>query len=565
MKNKTFRTVIISLIIFTLVAVGVTYSMIRFTIKNKTEQLIVSGDSEVIEKIPEEDEPKYINLGIDPNGTFNQNSINWIEQAYQENEISIEYYKISGLKDKNIENKINEKLKAAAFKYFDSEKVDTIKINAYQSINANFGNVICVYNSVSMNTIGNSSNYTYESGYINLDLVTGNEIEFKDIFVDENAMLQCMTTELYENEAWNKQWEKETDLWDGGYEYNEELWNAPVLDVDEDAVIQKLYEWKNAKIEDFYFSSSYACAEAYNKSGDSMWMYIVYKNMPSAIAIYSRFLTDESIYEDDSVGLKNIINMSSETHWLYADYKEYKNDKNSNLFANTRINFEWYEIDYEKISKIEEMVINIAKQEMIEIERQAMAEPDKYHALSSSYSISKGAREYFYINKNKSYYYTDINLKNEMYDKIKESYVYFGGEEYGVYDLYIDLEYTEENKFISGDRNFEESLYSMKTFEKLENVEDFFMDGVDYKTLMKNELNKLWYGTYGVYLDEERLEEEYNNTEFEYDTDWSYRNGTRSCFEVYNKWLGFKPYSDDYRETGYKIYFDVFNPDDLTI
>ena len=82
---------------------------------------------------------------------------------------------------------------------------------------------------------------------------------------------------------------------------------------------------------------------------------------------------------------------------------------------------------------------------------------------------------------------------------------------------------------------------------------------------MKNELNKLWYGTYGVYLDEERLEEEYNNTEFEYDTDWSYRNGTRSCFEVYNKWLGFKPYSDDYRETGYKIYFDVFNPNDLTI
>ena len=565
MNNKTFKTIAISLIVFTLVAVGVTYGMIRFTIENKTKQLIASGDTEVIEKIPEEDDEQYINLGIDPNGTYNENSIEWIEQAYQENETKIKYYKISGLKDKTVENKINERLKNSVFKYFDQSKVDTVKINAYQSINASFGNVICVFSSVSIGTVGSYSNYTYESEYINLNLVTGEDIEFKDLFVDENAMLQMIAAELHENEAWSKQWDKETDMWDGGYEYDEDLWNAPILDVNEDNIFQKLNLWKKAKDIEFSFSSNYINATATYGSGEKLWTYISYKSLPSAIGIYNKYLTEKSIYENDSIGLKNIINMSSQDPWLYTEYKEYKNDKESNLFATARVANNTEEIDYEISQEIEELVVNMAKNQMIEIDRKAMAEPDKYHAFTLYYYTYKAVTgEAFYIHEDKRYYFTDIENKDEMYNKILDSYVYSGGEDYGVYDLYIDLEYTEENKFISGDTSYDTHLYSLKTFEKLENVEDFFMDGVDYKTLMKNEFNKLWYRTYGEYLDEEQLEEEYNNTEFEYDTDWVNRQN-KNCFEVYNKWLGFKSYSDDYRETGYKIYFDAFNPEDLTI
>ena len=75
-------------------------------------------------------------------------------------------------------------------------------------------------------------------------------------------------------------------------------------------------------------------------------MYISYKSLPSAIGIYNKYLTEKSIYEDDSIGLKNIINMSPQESWLFADYKEYKNDKESNLFATVRVSNIMEEINY---------------------------------------------------------------------------------------------------------------------------------------------------------------------------------------------------------------------------
>lgn len=567
MNKKPFIIIVSSLVAFALVAALVTYGMIQTTINKKIEanqsgEIILSSGEETEEK-----ENLKHSLGINVNGTFNENPITWVEQAYKEGNTEIKYYKITGLVNKEIEKSINEKLKDAAFKLFDPKKINTVSFNSYQNIYSSFSNVISVRTSINTSNIDGRTNYKYETIDVNLNLVTGEEIKFKELFVDENSMVQLMASEFYEDEAWSKQWEKETDYWDGGYEFNQDLWDAPVLDIDEDEVVRKVNRLRKADTNSFVFSTQYVSAEMELSSGDTEYIYLRFNNMPTAIAIYDRYLTDKKIYEDESLGRKNIINLSHLNMDPSVVYSAYENDKTTNYFADIQVYSDMYDESYENEEKAKEHIINIAKKEVVELERKAQSEPDKFFVYTKVYRIYDSPGEMFSVSENYSEYFTDISSKEKLYQEVVDAYTFEDFEMYGIGNIYIDLE-SEENAYISGERNFVDRNYSFKTMIEIKSVEDLFFDGVDYKTTLRDEFNKIWLQKTGDYLAGEELEKEFQATEFEHTTRWiGTGTGNTNVLEVYNETLGYykSPYNDDYRNSDIYIPLTVFNPEDLTI
>lgn len=489
MKNNQIKIIVISLVVFAIVAITFTYAMIQTTIDKKLEA-IQSG--EMIISSGEEIEVSKPILGIDVNGTFNENSITWIEQAYQEGNTKIEYYKISGLVDKELENKINAKLKEAAFEKFDATKVDKIRFNSNQNIYASFSNVISVRTNITTSSVSGQVDYKYETKDLNIELVNGEEIDFRDLFVDENAMAQIMAAAFHEDEAWKKQWEKETDIWDGGYGFDEELWNAPILDIDEDEIIKKVNNYKKLGCDHFVFTPQYVSAEMKLSSGDTEYVYLQFGTTPSAIAIYNRYLTDKKIYEDESLGRKNIINLSHLNVDTSVVYTAYENDRTTNYFADIQVYSDMYDEEYENEEKAKEYIINLAKKEVVELERKAQAEPDKYFVYTKVYRIYDSPGEMFSISENFSEYFTDISNKEKLYQEVVNAYTYEDFEMYGIGNIYIDLE-NEENAYISGERSFVDRNYSFKTMKEIKTLEDLFVDGFDYKPALKDAFyNKVW-------------------------------------------------------------------------
>ena len=99
---KTTKAKVIFVTIFSIICLSVTAILILYhniEIEDKNETII----DEVSKQINEKDVS-----GIDLKGTYNQNDLNVEERLITQEKAEIRYLQISGLKNKNIENKINK-------------------------------------------------------------------------------------------------------------------------------------------------------------------------------------------------------------------------------------------------------------------------------------------------------------------------------------------------------------------------------------------------------------------------------------------------------------------------
>ena len=315
-KKHTLRNTIIFYILFATICVSVT---IFFILKSYGSSNI--GD---IKKIAD--------------GTINNNElvpdglgVKSLDETYQENTIKISkvyiakptdedsgggssYLQISGLKNKEVESKVNNKIKEMCL-----EKYEKIKGNKENSINmyctANFANVI----SFRIEFDNGSSYYT---DAINFNLVSGDELAFKDMFTNNAAIQNILKNSSYESisQYYNGTYEKDVynELYEGyedeeydeevEYDENNEVEDLGVENGIEDKVEEQNFkfmtDYKNNKIEKFYFSSRciYVIWNEYT-------IKIPMKDYYSQIAIYNRYKEHNNLYEDykcDEIENKNI-------------------------------------------------------------------------------------------------------------------------------------------------------------------------------------------------------------------------------------------------------------------
>lgn len=123
--------------------------------------------------------------------------------------VSVYYVKISGLKDKTIENKINKAIKDEAL------DIPELKSNEYYnllcSVEGNFNNILSIrlysyiYN-VKTEKTRNQNNY-----YLSYDLTSGEIIKFEDVFTSDMPINHAIYELEYKSLAWGDDFSLEWD------------------------------------------------------------------------------------------------------------------------------------------------------------------------------------------------------------------------------------------------------------------------------------------------------------------------------------------------------------------
>ena len=506
------KKIIIAMIIFLAISVGITTGLIL--IKNSTtNDKVIPNDNNNL-NVTRTNYRQNINddtPGIDLYETYDDNSIIWEQIKIDEGTIIGEYYQIKGLKDKEVEEKINKilenELLAKAKEYEKREDVEKIWINQYKY--ASFANVISTYNSIAVSLTekdehGYNKYLDIPNTYTNLELITGNKIKFEELFTKNADILSIIKEKIYENLAWSEY--SNNINWDE--QYDPEIFESlsKNIAIDEDKYIQLIQKFKTTEEIKFYFNpiSIYVDFE-------DEFMQINMKDCYNDIAIYNRFLTQKTIYESNDIGRKNIINLTIKYGEEDIVFEE-MGFIEDNLYVDITIYNSYYGDETYKEKAQDKCLEEIKKR------------------LDSKIEFAKD-------NPNKKmYYFETANIANDTYWNESTITIYHGFETYEMASQKFDKEfypmllerYREESSSEYYDSTYREKiniddsviyeddsfgwLYSKTEDKLIIEAKDYFVEGYDYETVIKTKLKEAFKTVFNVELDEETLEKEYEIT-----------------------------------------------------
>ena len=339
--------------------------------ENKKDEETVSGD------IKENNKEKTLDL----NGTYNENDIIISENAEIFNSVEIQIPQISGLKNKDIETKVNNSIREKI--YSSLKEYSDIEYMSFYT-NANFSNVLSI-----ICTCGLKDDW--KEIYLNYELINGEELKLDDLLSKNTDIYTVVRKAFYRAAAGSAvrnedieepKYDPTTNTW---YIYRYE-WNTSTESsekkkvefvIDEDEVAQNIANFINSSRKDFFFSSQGVYLKTYN-------YFVNFTDIADNIVIYDKYLTDESLYERDDIGLKNLFTcaFSCSNVVKYQDYKML----GDNLFYDVAIKESdtviWNRINAAGVNeKMCELLKKKSYKKLEEYKELASKNPDKFYVV----------------------------------------------------------------------------------------------------------------------------------------------------------------------------------------
>ena len=226
-KKNSYKGIFVFLLLFACVAVVTTFCVAKKINKNSNDNvndstsiMISEGDStEKLKEDEDKDKKKYIVEDMD--GYYFTNNIEIKEQKHQEGdkikssyttldekELDITYFSIDGLKDEDVERKINEEIIQAAFeKNLEKDNNCIGKVVKY-NISGNYANILSF--TISTTWYYQSENEydywktDYEQKYFNYNLVKGEQIELDELFTSMYPIKNQINITAEEQYLWDE-------------------------------------------------------------------------------------------------------------------------------------------------------------------------------------------------------------------------------------------------------------------------------------------------------------------------------------------------------------------------
>lgn len=512
MKEVSIKKLVVLLSSFIVIAVMITTALIMtnkagsFTDVSSGEEKNKSNHERVI--------------GTKKNQKYNQNDLKIIYQDTNYEGLEYKTLRINGLKNKEIENKINKELE-------DIEDEIRKKLvsasgeqeNAYLSsnVNANYANILSVtfYGSKS------DSNYVPQINiekFLNYDLTTGNKIKLEDLFLPGTDIDLYAQNDIYKQKL-HDSFSKKNIFFNPDYWQSGEL--QYVLDeVDEIDFIKQYNKYKNSK-KDFYLTTT-GIGISYSKDGNYGDVYIKYMDCLDNLVVYTKFLTKESIFERDDIGLKDlyvcssVVDQNDQSVYLIKDLA-------TNLRIDARINV-WTSEGYNELEFFKNTLAKL-KAELIEKKEEyikiANENKDKYYfvgivydinryypkTLLSSYGEEKDIEEDKFIvyEQEKTYSVSMQDFSNWFEDKLIQNYT---GNRYTLdYQLYIPISDEEKAKCDIKEKT-SSIIYNLARKTSTSDLSGIFEDEIDYTTPISDYLEKYYN------IDREKVENMIKNHEY---------------------------------------------------
>lgn len=473
------KKIIFGLIAFGIVCFAATGVLIY---KHNEEILAKDNNQENKSNVNKEEQEKTLDL----NGTYNENDIIISENAEIFNSVEIQIPQISGLKNKDIETKVNNSIREKI--YSSLKEYSDIEYMSFYT-NANFSNVLSI-----ICTCGLKDDW--KEIYLNYELINGEELKLDDLLskntdiytVVRKAFYRAVAGSAVRNEDIEEpKYDPTTNTW---YIYRYE-WNTSTESsekkkvefvIDEDEVAQNIANFINSSRKDFFFSSQGVYLKTYN-------YFVNFTDIADNIVIYDKYLTEESLYEKDDIGLKNLFTCARSCSNVvkYQDYKML----GDNLFYDVAIKESdtviWNRINAAGVNeKMCELLKKKSYKKLEEYKELASKNPDKFYVviirpLVSILDFENNAENTYFINTQ-----LDIKLAENQESKevnmkqIKEQYRYPNVSFYdSAGDYYYD--YNNPAKIVSEPVEW----YDLKTLEKID-IEKYYDENEEYREFLNN-------------------------------------------------------------------------------
>lgn len=471
-------------IIFGLIAFGIVCFVATGVLIYKHNEEILAKDNNQENKSNgnKEEQEKTLDL----NGTYNENDIIISENAEIFNSVEIQIPQISGLKNKDIETKVNNSIREKI--YSSLKEYSDIEYMSFYT-NANFSNVLSI-----ICTCGLKDDW--KEIYLNYELINGEELKLDDLLSKNTDIYTVVRKAFYRAAAGSAvrnedieepKYDPTTNTW---YIYRYE-WNTSTESsekkkvefvIDEDEVAQNIANFINSSRKDFFFSSQGVYLKTYN-------YFVNFTDIADNIVIYDKYLTEESLYEKDDIGLKNLFTCARSCSYVvkYQDYKML----GDNLFYDVAIKESdtviWNRINAAGVNeKMCELLKKKSYKKLEEYKELASKNPDKFYVviirpLVSILDFENNAENTYFINIQ-----LDIKLAENQESKevnmkqIKEQYRYPNVSFYGsAGDYYYD--YNNPAKIVSEPVEW----YDLKTLEKID-IEKYYNENEEYREFLNN-------------------------------------------------------------------------------
>lgn len=307
---KKYIIFVLLLVIVTVIAIVLTINSLNKTNKNEAQNENIENIVEAEKAKNKAEDEKYSIKKYSE--TYNENDIkilNYIDvdgnvDVYDEKykapdgKKRIEFLQIDGLKNKTVQNKVNEKIK--------NECYNMKTQNVYTNITANYSNIL------SLVIVGSTPNVQKDEIVgLNIDLSSGENIPFEKVFVSSAPINSYLTEGLYKTLAWDA---RNQNVNENNYSEDFDMSKADTSEY-EDKSILLVNNYKKAKKEEkLQYCISPSGVTLYNlldtkivsKDFLNASIEIEFKNKIEEVAIYKRYLTDTSIFENNNIGLKNV-------------------------------------------------------------------------------------------------------------------------------------------------------------------------------------------------------------------------------------------------------------------
>jgi len=461
--KKTITAALIFIAILSFAAVGITYFSIEKTLEKSSESVLT-------ETLPPE-VAERIETGIDLDGTYDENDLIVESKTELINDAEVKIPQINGLKNKEVQEKINKEIYNECHQLV--EKFPDINYGVYTE-RANFGNVF----SVSFH-VGDDDNY--DQLYFNYELVTGEKLYLEDLFLKDADLTEIVRKAFYQSM-----------VRDNSYIEGEEFASP-----DENALYKFVKGYMESDEPVFSFSASEICFY-YKEYVASVRML----DIADKVSVYSKYMTDESIFENDNIGYDNMFTCADSNQYDGFEMIDYGYIE-PNFWYDVTVWKIWLEdIDKTKLDAFEKFkakLIDTTYDKIEEYRQTAIDNPEKFYILLAKPNINLFTNQVYnsetgwtYTPSNAAYmgesyyiYEMPMSLYESTYkDKIMETYRYpyfamRGGAYFDPYDNYgADVTQTDSNK-----------LYNYITGEELKTLEDVFAENSGYTETL-NEIVK---------------------------------------------------------------------------
>lgn len=364
---KTTKVKVIFVAVFSLICIIITTILILY------KNIDIEDITNITEEPSKEIDRKDV-LGIDINGTYNQNDLELNEVSVTKEKVEIRYFQIKGLKNKTIEDKINKEIEHIALNWYkeeidDLDKVVNVNISMWKA--SNFANTISLEIDYAAKINDNGDGFYQGIKGLNYDLNTGEQIKIENIFTSDAPIEDILRKSSYYNFV--------------SCTIEDNLVGDSVIadygDI-EDEILSIINLYKNGKIKEYIYTPQYI--NLYYEKNKCITIFM--EDYYDYIAIYNRYLKEESLFQKDDIGIKNIYNLSNR----YNDIFYYQNyQKEDNYFIDISIDFQSDFAD-EFAKKLVQEKINAIEKEIENVRQKVKENQNNFYILNYYINIYTG-------------------------------------------------------------------------------------------------------------------------------------------------------------------------------